>query len=166
MSIKQITKRWWFWLIVIIVLAIIFFFPMFQCGGCNCFPDSKGELNCGTCCQSLFKMIFSGGEWEAQQRFKKSRASLDFFYSQKDYFFFAFLAGFSVLDFLIVLALAPASFLAAAFSVIFLKRSTRPVVSRTFFLPVQKGWQALQISTFITSTVEPVLIMLPQAQII
>lgn len=44
--------------------------------------------------------------------------------------------------------------------------STLPAVSISFFLPVKKGWQALQISTSIFSFVEPVVILFPQAHLI
>src|SRR4029077_1143955 len=46
------------------------------------------------------------------------------------------------------------------------KRSTRPAVSISFCLPVKKGWQAEQISTWISPLwVERVVKLLPQAHI-
>ena len=42
--------------------------------------------------------------------------------------------------------------------------STRPAVSMIFLLPVKNGWQALQISTWVDSAVEPAFILFPQAQ--
>ena len=49
---------------------------------------------------------------------------------------------------------------------LFLNLSIRPPVSTSFCLPVKKGWQLLQISTFKTSPslVVPVLKVAPQAQ--
>jgi hypothetical protein len=48
----------------------------------------------------------------------------------------------------------------------FLNRSMRPAVSTSFCLPVKKGWQAEQISTLMSFTVERVSITFPQAQVI
>src|SRR5690348_536497 len=45
------------------------------------------------------------------------------------------------------------------------KRSTRPAVSKSFCLPVKKGWQAEQISTWTSPRcVDRVVKVLPQAQ--
>src|SRR4029077_5969329 len=44
--------------------------------------------------------------------------------------------------------------------------STRPAESTNFFLPVKKGWQFEQISTWILPTVERVSTTWPQAQVI
>jgi hypothetical protein len=44
-------------------------------------------------------------------------------------------------------------------------RSTRPAVSTSFCLPVKKGWQAEQISVWISAWVDRVSKVLPQAQI-
>ena len=45
------------------------------------------------------------------------------------------------------------------------KRSTRPAVSRSFCLPVKKGWQLEQISTWMSPRwVDRVVKLLPQAQ--
>src|SRR5690242_6086111 len=59
-----------------------------------------------------------------------------------------------------------ASTLAAASAYFLVKRSTRPAVSISFCLPVKKGWQLEQISTFMRSPlmVERVWKLLPQAQ--
>jgi hypothetical protein len=59
-----------------------------------------------------------------------------------------------------------ASTLAAASAYFLVKRSTRPAVSISFCLPVKKGWQLEQISTFSFSPlmVERVWKLLPQAQ--
>src|SRR6267378_988262 len=59
---------------------------------------------------------------------------------------------------------APA--LAAASAYFLVKRSTRPAVSMSFCLPVKKGWQFEQISTFSLSPlmVERVVKLWPQAQ--
>ena len=46
----------------------------------------------------------------------------------------------------------------------FLKRSTRPAVSKIFSLPVKKGWQWLHISMFRLSFVDPTEKEAPQAQ--
>jgi hypothetical protein len=43
------------------------------------------------------------------------------------------------------------------------KRSTRPAVSTSFCFPVKNGWQALQMSVWISATVERVWNVLPQA---
>ena len=48
----------------------------------------------------------------------------------------------------------------------FLNFSTRPAESTNFCLPVKKGWQLEQISTWIFSTVERVSTTWPQAQVI
>ena len=48
----------------------------------------------------------------------------------------------------------------------FLNRSMRPAVSNSFCLPVKKGWQAEQISTLMSLTVERVSITFPQTQVI
>ena len=63
-------------------------------------------------------------------------------------------------------AVFEASTLAAASAYFLVKRSTRPAVSISFCLPVKKGWQLEQISTFIRSPlmVERVWKLLPQAQ--
>src|SRR5580700_3620483 len=45
-----------------------------------------------------------------------------------------------------------------------LNLSTRPAVSTSFCCPVNSGWQAAQISTEISGSVEPVTNVLPQAQ--
>ena len=45
-----------------------------------------------------------------------------------------------------------------------LNLSTRPAVSISFCCPVNSGWQAAQISTPISGSVEPVVKVLPQAQ--
>jgi hypothetical protein len=45
------------------------------------------------------------------------------------------------------------------------KRSTRPAVSMSFCLPVKNGWQAAQMSVWISACVERVWKVLPQAQI-
>jgi len=42
-------------------------------------------------------------------------------------------------------------------------RSTRPAVSMSFCFPVKNGWQALQMSVWISATVERVWNVLPQA---
>jgi hypothetical protein len=42
-------------------------------------------------------------------------------------------------------------------------RSTRPAVSTSFCLPVKKGWQAAQMSVWISACVERVRYVLPQA---
>ena len=47
----------------------------------------------------------------------------------------------------------------------FLKRSIRPAVSTSFCLPVKNGWQAEQISTLMSLTVERVSITLPHTQV-
>ena len=47
-----------------------------------------------------------------------------------------------------------------------LKRSTRPAVSMIFCLPVYRGWQLEQISTWISGRVERVSILEPQAHTI
>jgi len=59
-----------------------------------------------------------------------------------------------------------ASTLAAASAYFLVKRSTRPAVSISFCLPVKKGWQLEQISTFSLSPlmVERVWKLWPQAQ--
>ncbi len=59
-----------------------------------------------------------------------------------------------------------ASALAAASAYFLVKRSTRPAVSISFCLPVKKGWQLEQISTFSLSPlmVERVVKLWPQAQ--
>src|SRR2546430_3751010 len=59
-----------------------------------------------------------------------------------------------------------ASTLAAASAYFLVKRSTRPAVSISFCLPVKKGWQLEQISTFSLSPlmVERVVKLWPQAQ--
>src|SRR5882762_748012 len=59
-----------------------------------------------------------------------------------------------------------ASTLAAASAYFLVKRSTRPAVSTSFCLPVKKGWQFEQISTFSRSPlmVERVVKLWPQAQ--
>ena len=44
-------------------------------------------------------------------------------------------------------------------------RSTRPSVSTSLYLPVKKGWQAEQISTWNEPRVLRVSITLPQAQV-
>src|ERR1043166_7740092 len=44
--------------------------------------------------------------------------------------------------------------------------STRPAASTNFCLPVKKGWQSEQISTWIVGTVERVSTTWPQAQMI
>ena len=56
--------------------------------------------------------------------------------------------------------------LEAASAYFLLKRSTRPAVSTSFYLPVKKGWQFEQISTRIMSPlmVECVWNVWPQAQ--
>src|SRR5712692_9664576 len=51
-------------------------------------------------------------------------------------------------------------------SYFFRKRSTRPAVSTSLYLPVKKGWQLAQISTANEPRVERVSITLPQAQVI
>src|SRR5207245_8006173 len=63
-------------------------------------------------------------------------------------------------------AVLPASTLAAASAYFLVKRSTRPAVSISFCLPVKKGWQFEQISTFSLSPlmVERVVKLWPQAQ--
>ena len=43
------------------------------------------------------------------------------------------------------------------------KRSTRPAVSTSFCFPVKKGWQTLQMSVWISATVERVWNVLPHA---
>ena len=43
------------------------------------------------------------------------------------------------------------------------KRSTRPAVSTSFCLPVKNGWQTLQMSVWISATVERVWNVFPQA---
>ena len=48
------------------------------------------------------------------------------------------------------------------FAYFFLKRSTRPAVSRSFCFPVKKGWHLLQISTLRLPTVERVSKVFPQ----
>ena len=55
---------------------------------------------------------------------------------------------------------------AAASAYFLVKRSTRPAVSTSFCLPVKKGWQFEQISTFSLSPlmVERVVKLWPQAQ--
>jgi hypothetical protein len=45
------------------------------------------------------------------------------------------------------------------------KRSTRPAVSISFCLPVKNGWQAAQMSVWISAFVERVWNVLPQAQV-
>jgi hypothetical protein len=45
-------------------------------------------------------------------------------------------------------------------------RSTRPAVSMSFCLPVKKGWQAAQMSVWISAWVLRVWNVLPQAQVI
>src|SRR5262249_29001774 len=67
-------------------------------------------------------------------------------------------------------ALAFGAFLAGAAaagfdSYFFRNRSTRPSVSTSLYLPVKKGWQAEQISTWNEPRVERVSITLPQAQV-
>ena len=64
----------------------------------------------------------------------------------------------------IIFSLLP--ILAAASAYFLVKRSTRPAVSISFCLPVKKGWQLEQISTFSMSplTVERVGKLFPQAQ--
>jgi len=59
-----------------------------------------------------------------------------------------------------------AAVFAAASAYFFVKRSTRPAVSRSFCLPVKKGWQLEQISTRSISPliVERVGKVFPQAQ--
>src|SRR6266446_6085727 len=59
-----------------------------------------------------------------------------------------------------------ASTFAAASAYFLVKRSTRPAVSISFCLPVKKGWQLEQISTFSLSPlmVERVVKLWPQAQ--
>ena len=47
----------------------------------------------------------------------------------------------------------------------FMKRSTRPSVSRIFWVPVKKGWLPLQTSTWISGWVEPVVITTSPLQI-
>jgi hypothetical protein len=44
-------------------------------------------------------------------------------------------------------------------------RSTRPAVSMSFCLPVKKGWQAAQMSVWISACVERVWKVFPQAQV-
>lgn len=63
-------------------------------------------------------------------------------------------------------AVFEASTLAAASAYFLVKRSTRPAVSISFCLPVKKGWQLEQISTFSLSPlmVERVWKLWPQAQ--
>src|SRR5215472_17139188 len=51
-------------------------------------------------------------------------------------------------------------------SYFFRNRSTRPAVSTSLYLPVKKGWQLAQISTWKEPRVERVSITLPQAQVI
>src|SRR5437667_9894665 len=48
----------------------------------------------------------------------------------------------------------------------FLTRSTRPSVSTIFCVPVKNGWQLEQISSLMSPTVDRVLILYPQAQLI
>ena len=63
-------------------------------------------------------------------------------------------------------ALAAAFFASAAgfTSYFFRKRSTRPSVSTSLYLPVKKGWQLEQISTWNEPRVLRVSMTLPQAQ--
>jgi len=58
------------------------------------------------------------------------------------------------------------AFFCLIFSVICLGLSSLPVVCRRLFSPVLKVWQAPQISTFISETVDPISMIFPQAQII
>ena len=58
---------------------------------------------------------------------------------------------------------ASASF--GLFAYFFWKRSTRPAESTSFCLPVKKGWQAEQISTFRSPSVDRVSNALPQMQV-
>ena len=60
--------------------------------------------------------------------------------------------------------LAPANYSLMLY--FFLNLSMRPAVSTSFCLPVKKGWQDEQISTFMSFIVERVSITLPQAQVI
>src|SRR5262249_30007359 len=69
-----------------------------------------------------------------------------------------------------IYSLAFGAFLAGAAaagfdSYFFRNRSTRPSVSTSLYLPVKKGWQAEQISTWNEPRVERVSITLPQAQV-
>jgi len=70
-----------------------------------------------------------------------------------------------LLYFLAASTLAASTF-AAASAYFLVKRSTRPAVSISFCLPVKKGWQLEQISTFSLSPlmVERVVKLWPQAQ--
>jgi len=52
------------------------------------------------------------------------------------------------------------------FAYLLLKRSTRPVVSTSFWVPVKNGWQAEQISTERFLEVVFVLMTLPQEHLI
>jgi hypothetical protein len=54
---------------------------------------------------------------------------------------------------------------AVAFPYFWRKRSTRPAVSMSFCLPVKNGWQAAQMSVWISAMVERVWNVLPQAQL-
>ena len=54
---------------------------------------------------------------------------------------------------------------AAAFLCFSWKRSILPCVSINFISPVKKGWQAAQISTWISGFVDPVVKVFPQAQV-
>ena len=51
-------------------------------------------------------------------------------------------------------------------SYFFRKRSTRPAVSTSLYLPVKKGWQLAQISTANEPRVDRVSMTFPQAQVI
>jgi len=51
-------------------------------------------------------------------------------------------------------------------SYFFRKRSTRPAVSTSLYLPVKKGWQLAQISTVNEPRVDRVSMTFPQAQVI
>ena len=57
-------------------------------------------------------------------------------------------------------------FVRSKFANLLLKRSTRPVESRIFCVPVKNGWQAEQISVLIgPGIVERVSKLLPHAQL-
>ena len=53
----------------------------------------------------------------------------------------------------------------AVFPYFWRKRSTRPAVSMSFCFPVKKGWQTLQMSTWISARVDRVSNVLPQAHL-